>query len=661
MIPESIKKLANKVRNEIYGRDVRESIAQSMEVSGETSNEANERSKDTAGRQTDVENRFDDQIAGNTDIDEVIDARRPEGGDSYPTLRKRLDDEHKEVTTQLAQIATLVGRRYEGETFDNGRIVRAIHSLPDSGGKILLPKGKFHIDPQISLEIPDNIVLEGSGANSTLLYTSERRLNSLIKIKGSNIKIHNIGFDLNEYDSKSNLTEVACIEANENCSNLNILDCKFVNGYAGIWLNPLNGSKINNVTIKKCVLLRLRHHIYLGYTKLSEENRVDLVSDVLINNNIISDGLYQGDGIKTSQNCRDIIITDNIIRNHERDAIDLYTSGDNIVVSNNILSDNGDKGIDIKSRLEPEYPSEYYGHNRRMIITNNLIDNNRGHGIGVAFGGVYLVDIANNSFTGNHFNAVMVYGRNVNIVDNLFFNNCLKENVGSAPINIYGEEPNYSKNINISSNQILNNGNELTQTAGIRIREWSEDINITNNVIINDSTKAYDNQKIGLFVANGTNRIRVKNNIIKGHKRNVFIKKGAGVIGETISVDIGTHEITENYIDKNILVYNDTFSVVDVSFINDLEIFADLEKYIRLRIRKRVKGELKPESLAVLSTEETNLKANTPIKIDNFHDIDINRDDNKINKDEVLVFTIQGVGGVTNIKDGKILINYISH
>src|SRR5699024_11379334 len=103
MIPESIKKLAQKVRTEIYGRDVRESIAQSMEVSGETSNEANERSKDTATRQTDVENRFDDQIAGNTDIDEVIDARRPEGGKSYPTVRKRVDDEHKKVTTQLAQ------------------------------------------------------------------------------------------------------------------------------------------------------------------------------------------------------------------------------------------------------------------------------------------------------------------------------------------------------------------------------------------------------------------------------------------------------------------------------------------------------------------------------------------------------------------------------
>src|SRR5699024_8255457 len=136
MIPESIKKLANKVRNEIYGRDVRESIAQSMEVSGETSSEANERSKNTAERQTDVENRFDDQIAGNTDIDEVIDARRPEGGESYPTLRKRLDDEHKEVTTQLAQTIVLAesyGVIGDGLTDNTLAIQDAINNTPIGG------------------------------------------------------------------------------------------------------------------------------------------------------------------------------------------------------------------------------------------------------------------------------------------------------------------------------------------------------------------------------------------------------------------------------------------------------------------------------------------------------------------------------------------------
>src|SRR5699024_2399562 len=151
MIPENIKQLANKVRNEIYGRDVRESIAQSMEVSGETSNEANERSKDTAGRQTDVENRFDDQIAGNTDIDEVIDARRPEGGESYPTLRKRLDDEHKEVTAQLAQIVTVnvkqMGAKGDGVT-DDYEALRSSYNLINQhgGGTLLFPPGTYYIN-----------------------------------------------------------------------------------------------------------------------------------------------------------------------------------------------------------------------------------------------------------------------------------------------------------------------------------------------------------------------------------------------------------------------------------------------------------------------------------------------------------------------------------
>lgn len=166
MIPESIKKLAQKVRTEIYGRDVRESIAKSMEVSGETSNEANERSKDTDARQTDVENRFDDQIAGNTDIDEVIDARRPEGGESYPTLRKRLDDEHKEVTTQLAQNATNVksfGAKGDGATDDTDAIQNAL----DSGGKVFFPNGIYKFTK--TLHVGSDTIVEGIGVESNLI------------------------------------------------------------------------------------------------------------------------------------------------------------------------------------------------------------------------------------------------------------------------------------------------------------------------------------------------------------------------------------------------------------------------------------------------------------------------------------------------------------
>src|SRR5699024_8106481 len=163
MIPESIKKLAQKVRTEIYGRDVRESIAKSMEVSGETSNEANERSKDTDARQTDVENRFDDQIAGNTDIDEVIDARRPEGGESYPTLRKRLDDEHKEVTAQLAHIHYDVlseGAIGDGVNDDTEVIKRVLNKLND-GDSVYFPKGIYRTTDTVTIKRSVNLEMDG--------------------------------------------------------------------------------------------------------------------------------------------------------------------------------------------------------------------------------------------------------------------------------------------------------------------------------------------------------------------------------------------------------------------------------------------------------------------------------------------------------------------
>lgn len=164
MIPENIKQLANKVRNEIYGRDVRESIAQSMEVSGETSNEANERSKDTDARQTDVENRFDDQIAGNTDIDEVIDARRPEGGEAYPTLRKRLDDEHEEVTAQLEQTSYIA---FYKETEDYGETIQKLYDTIPEGGTLKLEYGQFEYSQPLLLNRKVNV----EGGETILIYT----------------------------------------------------------------------------------------------------------------------------------------------------------------------------------------------------------------------------------------------------------------------------------------------------------------------------------------------------------------------------------------------------------------------------------------------------------------------------------------------------------
>lgn len=81
-----------------YGKHVREALMQGIEIGSVVAGEAKNIANNTASRQDavdqsqkDFEDRYNDQIAGNTNLDEVIDARRPAGGEAYPTLGKRLD------------------------------------------------------------------------------------------------------------------------------------------------------------------------------------------------------------------------------------------------------------------------------------------------------------------------------------------------------------------------------------------------------------------------------------------------------------------------------------------------------------------------------------------------------------------------------------------
>lgn len=100
-VPSTVKKLATWIRQKMYGEDVRESIARGIEKSSEVAQSAVDTANDTASRQDEVdqsqkdfEDRYNDQIAGNTDLDEVIDSRKPAGKPSYKTLGERLNLEH---------------------------------------------------------------------------------------------------------------------------------------------------------------------------------------------------------------------------------------------------------------------------------------------------------------------------------------------------------------------------------------------------------------------------------------------------------------------------------------------------------------------------------------------------------------------------------------
>lgn len=87
-VPQNIQELANKVRNEIYGKDVRESIAKSMEATGEVAEWSRQVAQDI------VDGKFDEgELA--TEIERKLN-----------DLEVQYAPELNSVKTDLAQTAS---------------------------------------------------------------------------------------------------------------------------------------------------------------------------------------------------------------------------------------------------------------------------------------------------------------------------------------------------------------------------------------------------------------------------------------------------------------------------------------------------------------------------------------------------------------------------
>lgn len=85
-VPPEIKEHADYVRTKAYGIDVREAQARADEITGIIANEAKGVANSANLLSIETQNRFNSQIAGNTDISEIIDARG-----SHQILGERLE------------------------------------------------------------------------------------------------------------------------------------------------------------------------------------------------------------------------------------------------------------------------------------------------------------------------------------------------------------------------------------------------------------------------------------------------------------------------------------------------------------------------------------------------------------------------------------------
>lgn len=160
-VPAEISKRTKNVRHKINGIAVRESLAQSAEIAGLTAQEANDMSKEAQALSTDTQNRFRDQIAGNTDINELIDARRPDGGRSFTTLNERL----------TVQIQFVNYEMFRDENLTDTEIIMATHEYANRHDiPVINPSGEYWLDRGYKVPIKTN-----TDWGSTIFHVPEEK------------------------------------------------------------------------------------------------------------------------------------------------------------------------------------------------------------------------------------------------------------------------------------------------------------------------------------------------------------------------------------------------------------------------------------------------------------------------------------------------------
>lgn len=153
-IPDIIKNLASKVREATYGKDVRESIAKSMEDTSDVADQA----KAAAEYQT---GRVDNLIRNNPQPSEVVDLRYDTDGVEHETASARVASDYNKVNAQLADMSTSVtAEMFTGSNYIE-RINNAANYLAANGGGVIKLKSKIY--DLYNITLPHNVSIEGTG------------------------------------------------------------------------------------------------------------------------------------------------------------------------------------------------------------------------------------------------------------------------------------------------------------------------------------------------------------------------------------------------------------------------------------------------------------------------------------------------------------------
>lgn len=155
-VSPEVKKLVRQMKEKMQGVDTREALARVSEIVDLVSNEARNTANESDDRSKDTQKRFNDQIEGTTNSDEVIDARRPYQKEAYQTLGARLNDSDDE---QIKTKSDLINRGVnpidfgavgDGNTDDTDSIRQATDYCLKNN-MVLVGTGKYRLTDTINL------------------------------------------------------------------------------------------------------------------------------------------------------------------------------------------------------------------------------------------------------------------------------------------------------------------------------------------------------------------------------------------------------------------------------------------------------------------------------------------------------------------------------
>ena len=312
-------------------------------------------------------NRVDTAIASGTQDLEVKEARVDKNGKSYAKLGDRLN----EVDSQLEHKANKTfinvkdfGSKGDGITDDTISFQNAINNLSENS-TLEIPEGNYIITDQLIVN-KQKIRIQGKG---TIVLDN--------KTSNGNMAIFCISDSRDIYISdlslKTKSFQAGCaISILNKCSDITI-DKVNINSFKNVGIiSPLEYNN-TNVKILNSSILKCKFGIAGG------------ANGFVISNNYINNLWYESDEYKDAGKwVEGVPYYDGII-----------ISGENFVISNNIIEGNGQSGI-------------YTGDAKGGTISNNTIKNNYNCGLDLGIVGEYNEPnnyISNISFTGNY-----VYG-----------------------------------------------------------------------------------------------------------------------------------------------------------------------------------------------------------------------------------------------------------